>query len=1085
MTLVRAAAIALVTVTATTATPADRGPMGGACFMPVEGPETGSVYKIHNLPDGAALIYAGYGWFRFDTAGWRKVSAVPTDFAYAMHDLPRGKVLIAAGKGWFRFDPAGTGQVVPVGEPVTGSVLEAARWCCPEMHDLSDGKVLIRADKGWFRFDPAGAGQVVPVGEPVTGFVFMHDLPGGAVLIHAENRLFRFDPGAEHVLPMGEEATGFVYKMHGLPGGAVLIAAANGLFRFDPATGRVMLAGEAARGPVKDVHDLPGGAVLVGANNGLFRFDPVVGGVVPAGEAVTGAVLQMHGLTGGVLIQAANGWFRFDPGAGQVLPMGKEATGTVFGVQTLTGGAVLIYAANGWFRFDPGAGQVLSVSKMASTGSVYGIQDLTGDAVLIHDANGWFLFEPAAGRVIPTVELATASWAKLYPLRSGTVLIGASNGLFRFDPAAGRVIPMALGQVNDTNELPSGAVLIATGNGLWEAPATGLAKAKVTWLTDLQGLRPSPVPAEIQFTLSHPCAPTPTTGNFGLMLVPAVDGTERGGQPVRLVPGVAPSTGSARLAASIVLDRSGDWSLQVRQGAAAIAQPLRFSIVGLAVPSIWEILLSAWKMMVGVLAGLYAFAFAVLLFLTRWHAWAFRIVSDAAWATFLTWPFFLLRQAPAVQRWVLQPWFQEVRRSMRTDVPFLDPPISNSSGQLSEGSALLYRLREAPRLWLQGRSGMGKSSVFAAWERAYFAEGEAPTLDAAVRRYGFILVMLPVRHYAALSPPEANRPESWVLDAVRRRLEQFGLATRDPGLIEAMLKAGQIALALDGTNEADRDAAIAAFARQFPQVRLLVTSQATGWEHWDAWHLPENVGALRNELLALWLGADKGECLSRRIVAEGLSDAIVSGYDLRLIADLAGADPEHTPLPANRIALYRAMLARATGAGGEPLHLEGLKQLAWKMANERRREIRSEDEKLLGAGTLKALAKEGLRIVRPVGEVHEFRHDQMRAFLAALWLVEETPNLSALEKIAIDAGAFALNRRDQEELWRFVGALLVSPEDIRALWCFVNEDPEWRGILLAAVQAEADDRDITLIRPARRRRSKAAGPASAQVGEPM
>jgi hypothetical protein len=95
--------------------------------------------------------------------------------------------------------------------------------------------------------------------------------------------------------------------------------------------------------------------------------------------------------------------------------------------------------------------------------------------------------------------------------------------------------------------------------------------------------------------------------------------------------------------------------------------------------------------------------------------------------------------------------------------------------------------------------------------------------------------------------------------------------------------------------------------------------------------------------------------------------------------------------------------------------------------------------------------------------------------------VEETPTLSALEKAATDAGAFALNRRDQEELWRFLAALLVSVEDLKALWRFANDELEERAILLAALQAEADDRDLTLVRTARRRRSKTAGPASAEV----
>jgi hypothetical protein len=172
-------------------------------------------------------------------------------------------------------------------------------------------------------------------------------------------------------------------------------------------------------------------------------------------------------------------------------------------------------------------------------------------------------------------------------------------------------------------------------------------------------------------------------------------------------------------------------------------------------------------------------------------------------------------------------------------------------------------------------------------------------------------------------------------------------------------------------------------------------------------------------------------------------EPIVSGYDLR---HLAAVDPEHAPLPGDRVALYRAMLGRARGPDGQPLRLEALEQIAWTMVTQRRRRIVPDDEKVLGAGTLKALVREGLRIIRPIGAEHEFRHDQMRAFLAALWLVEETPTLSALQKTVTDAGAFALNRRDQEELWRFVAPLLTSTVDLEALWHFANDDPVERAI---------------------------------------
>src|SRR5262249_12834693 len=67
------------------------------------------------------------------------------------------------------------------------------------------------------------------------------------------------------------------------------------------------------------------------------------------------------------------------------------------------------------------------------------------------------------------------------------------------------------------------------------------------------------------------------------------------------------------------------------------------------------------------------------------------------------------------------------------------------------------RLRRLPRLWLHGRSGMGKSSVFAARERAYFAE-DVSSLSAALRRYGFILMTLLIRKLRHLDGAGCESP---------------------------------------------------------------------------------------------------------------------------------------------------------------------------------------------------------------------------------------------------------------------------------------------------------------------------------------
>jgi hypothetical protein len=149
------------------------------------------------------------------------------------------------------------------------------------------------------------------------------------------------------------------------------------------------------------------------------------------------------------------------------------------------------------------------------------------------------------------------------------------------------------------------------------------------------------------------------------------------------------------------------------------------------------------------------------------------------------------------------------------------------------------------------------------------------------------------------------------------------------------------------------------------------------------------------------------------------------------------------------------MLARAQNTQGQTLRLEGLKQLAWTMVTQRHRQITPDDEKLLGADVLSALDREGVRIVRRIGKVYEFRHDQMRAFLAALWLVDEMPTITAAQKTAVDGRAFQVSRRDQEELWRFLAELMSGDDDLKAWWAFASEEPEGCGVLIAAIQAAA------------------------------
>ncbi|EPY5321074.1 hypothetical protein ACXDTH_001643 [Klebsiella variicola] len=379
-------------------------------------------------------------------------------------------------------------------------------------------------------------------------------------------------------------------------------------------------------------------------------------------------------------------------------------------------------------------------------------------------------------------------------------------------------------------------------------------------------------------------------------------------------------------------------------------------------------------------------------------------------------------------------------------------------------SALLGELNSLKRVWLQGGIGMGKTAIFKAWARAYYCDPENTTLSNVVRQYGFLLVMVPVRDYAMIKPPDSAHPESWVVEVISRRFMQFGLPLGDVSLLTAMLRAGHIAIGLDGTNEADCKEAINSFERQFPQVKIIATSQSAEPENWSSWTLPKTIAKQRVELLTIWFrNSETGKALDKRLASESNVE-IVSGYDLRLLFELMESDPYGTPIPEGQIGLYCAILSRATRGDGEPLDLSPLRQLAVKMVIDKRRSFTFEEGDVLGEDVADILSKDSPKVIRKVHNKWEFRHDQMRAFLAACSLADDSPTMKTLICRIEESKMFRLMRDDQEALWGFLAGVL-SDTDLRTLWIYAQNEPEERALLQSALQRIADKRKIQLSRP--------------------
>ena len=515
----------------------------------------------------------------------------------------------------------------------------------------------------------------------------------------------------------------------------------------------------------------------------------------------------------------------------------------------------------------------------AATGSVHAARGLPGGGVLLAAEMGWFRFDPEQARIVPAGDPAQA------PMPSRGVSIR--------------------GPMDVTRDLPDGGVLIgATNRALHYASAPAVCGAGEAWEANLSGL---PLRREVAIRMSPSSALAHLSAITWACARRLADGAVYAEVPVEF-PSTRTLQKPKRFSPLRSSSRPGSWTLQCakerRQSRPSFhpdCRPIN--------PSIGERLASAWQITIGVVGALRTSpssscsARDATQHASFHHPERCRLGQADHLAVF---PSSSSPRSSAVGTGALvsqRPRHNATRCTLRRSSRF-----EQRTGARA-GIGMLGRVRDQSRLWLQGRSGMGKTSVL--------------PLESAP------ILLRPMRRPSA--PSHANTASFWScfqcgtsrpfrrpIRTSRRpgywkpcvaALSSSG-SQRGPGVDQGDAELGHIALAMDGMNEADRDPALATFARQFPRVRIVVTSRALATR-------PGRSGAcLRRSTpcvisLTMWLGQEKGAVLSRRIVAEGLLETITSGYDLGLVCDLVGDNPEQAAVPADRVELYRAMLARA------------------------------------------------------------------------------------------------------------------------------------------------------------------------------
>jgi hypothetical protein len=136
------------------------------------------------------------------------------------------------------------------------------------------------------------------------------------------------------------------------------------------------------------------------------------------------------------------------------------------------------------------------------------------------------------------------------------------------------------------------------------------------------------------------------------------------------------------------------------------------------------------------------------------------------------------------------------------------------------------------------------------------------------------------------------------------------------------------------------------------------------------------------------LGQQQGEALAKRLRETGLVQHLRSGYDVRLVIQLAEADPDGDRLPRDRVGLYRAAVSAGWPEGDERLDL--LQAAAWKLISERgpnedkrrlKPDLDAPKDLLEQLEAVRERSGRSIRLIRGAPPGYEFVHDQMNAYL--------------------------------------------------------------------------------------------------------
>jgi hypothetical protein len=1018
---------------------------------------TDRIFDIQKDEKSGIVIYASKGLFKITKAGLLKqiASLEVTDRIFEFQRDDKSRLLIYATEGLFKINNAGElEQIAP--KSVTGEINEFYK-------DEKFG-LLIYAIEGLFKINNAGElKQIAP--KSVTGKIneFYKDDKFGLLIGAVEGLFMITEEGKlEQIAPV--EVTGGIYDFSKADKLGTLIDAGKGLFRITDVGMLEQIAPVEVTGEIDQFYRDDKLGLFIDAREGLFRITDsgILKQITPV--EVTGGIYRfIKSVKLGLLIDAREGLFRMAAAEEleQLAPV--EEIGEIFSYNPHSylpynfrgifefdkddKNRLLIISSNGLFRITE-AGRPEQIAPVEVTGRIDDFYQDKKLGLLINAEKGFYRItdEGELDQIAP-VEVTGLIYKKIHKDDKFGVLIGATNGLLKVTDADNleQIAPAsAIGQINGFYSYDKLGLLVHTNFGLFRYCQTSISEINARRLEDLVEVNTG-----TKITLNWEINIVLPSGVNRLELVDAANQN----LPIK-------TSGRIRIrennndgyvvTAEITPQKKG-----VMNVALAIYEKGKLNKFGgdgpVAIRVDWSIndyLLHLLKISWKPILASHTIIFLGLFFAARWSSRALLIISNPKWWGKAGLWFYLAWHFKFFQYWILEKWFTRQRRVL-SKKSYLPVILYTLGGPEKDSAAILDILKNESQIWIVGKAGMGKTALLEHIAFSFFCNPEIKTFKAAFKRYNFIPIIVSLRDFHEIKPNSKN-PTNWVPELAAASLSSQTITIEDIEIIKIILNSPGYVLVLDGANEIEYSEELESFAHRNQSVRLLITSQAKPTEKnalFKIYQLPNTLIEYLEPLLSLYLDNELGHEVAQHVASSELIASVKSGYDIRLIADLAKDLKDLESLPNSQIGLYETILNQLVGIGMNEFPLSELCQIAWNLWRDGERKFKDCGE--IPTDIIDPLRQEGQKIVRTYDGVnYSFRHDQMRGYLAARWAAHH--EVSPIKLFQQSNGIWRLDIEEQMVVWTFFAAMVDQEQGVE-LWRWATQDPE-RVILQHALQ---------------------------------